>query len=49
MVLLAVVFLVSWVLYFGKQAAPTGEFVISAALWVIPLGFIGVELKSSVF
>ena len=44
MVILAIVFLVGWVLYFGKQAALTSEFVISAALWAIPLGFIGAKL-----
>jgi len=44
MVLLAVAFLVSWVLYFGKRAGLKSEFVISAALWAIPLGFIGAKL-----
>jgi phosphatidylglycerol:prolipoprotein diacylglycerol transferase len=44
MVILAIVFLVGWVLYFGKQAALTSEFVISAALWAIPLGIIGAKL-----
>jgi phosphatidylglycerol:prolipoprotein diacylglycerol transferase len=44
MVILAIVFLMGWVLYFGKQAALTSEFVISAALWAIPLGFIGAKL-----
>jgi phosphatidylglycerol:prolipoprotein diacylglycerol transferase len=44
MVILAIIFLVGWVLYFGKQAALTTDFAISAAVWAIPLGFIGAKL-----
>jgi phosphatidylglycerol:prolipoprotein diacylglycerol transferase len=44
MVLLAVAFLLGWVSYFGKRAGLTSEFVITAALWAIPLGFIGAKL-----
>jgi phosphatidylglycerol:prolipoprotein diacylglycerol transferase len=44
MVLLAIAFLVGWVLYFGKRTGLTSEFVISAALWAIPLGIIGAKL-----
>jgi len=44
MVLLAIAFLVGWVLYFGKRVGFTKEFVVSAALWAIPLGVIGAKL-----
>jgi phosphatidylglycerol:prolipoprotein diacylglycerol transferase len=44
MMLLAIAFLVSWVLYFGKRAGLTTEFVVGAALWTIPLGIIGAKV-----
>jgi len=44
MVLLAVVFLVWWSAYFARMADYDRDFVIGAALWAIPLGFIGAKL-----
>jgi len=44
MVLLAIVFLVWWSAYFAQKGGYGKDFVLSAALWAIPLGIIGAKL-----
>lgn len=44
MVLLAIVFLVWWSAYFARKGGYDKDFVIGAALWAIPLGFVGAKL-----
>jgi phosphatidylglycerol:prolipoprotein diacylglycerol transferase len=44
MVLLAIVFLIWWSAYFAHKQGYNKDFVLGAALWAIPLGFIGAKL-----
>ncbi len=44
MVLLAIIFLLSWSLYFAKRVGYSNDFIFGAALWAIPSGFIGAKL-----